>query len=262
MLPSAYRKGLKILCSKRGAVETCDHLAGDWRIYQLKHGHRFSLDDVLTAWTAARAVPTARRLLDLGCGLGSVGLLTLWKLSPDATLTGVEVQERSLELARKTVVHNGLERRVQLHHQDLRAFHSSERYPLITGSPPYFPEGTALRSPHPQRAAARMELHGDVFDYCRAAARHLEPAGRFSFVHAAGDPRCQAAIEQSGLLLLARQEVHVRPGKALIALFTCGFEGRRQDPPAFLVRDAANRWTDQYLEMRREMGTVLERRDA
>ena len=75
-------------------VETLDHLAGDWRIYQLKGGHRFSADDVLTAWTAARARPQADRLLDLGCGIGSVGLLTLWALQANQPrLVGLEVQQ-------------------------------------------------------------------------------------------------------------------------------------------------------------------------
>ena len=57
---------------------TLDILAGDWRIFQLRAGHRFSADDLLTAWTAVRANPTARQVLDLGAGIGSVGLLALW----------------------------------------------------------------------------------------------------------------------------------------------------------------------------------------
>lgn len=50
---------------------TFDILAGAWRIFQLRHGHRFSTDDLLTAWAAVRANPEARRLLDLGAGIGS-----------------------------------------------------------------------------------------------------------------------------------------------------------------------------------------------
>lgn len=241
--------------------ETCDHLAGDWRIYQLKYGHRFSADDVLTAWTAARELPTARRLLDLGCGIGSVGFLTLWRLGPEAHLTGIELQPVSLALAQRTAALNGFAHRVDLRQGDLRELQLTSQFELITGSPPYFPVGKALVSPHPQRAAARMELHGDVRDYCRAAARHLEPSGRFVFVHAAGDRRPEEAIAQAGLRLLARREVVVRPGRSpLIALFTCAFEGERVDPAPFVVRDAGNRWTEQYLSMRREMGTVLEAR--
>lgn len=243
-------------------IETLDHLAGTWRIYQLKGGHRFSADDVLTAWTAARVAPQARRILDLGSGLGSVGLLTLWRL-PQASLTGVEVQQLSYQLALKTVAHNQLESRVNFLNQDLRQPLELENFPLITGSPPYFPLGKATLSPHPQRAAARCELHGDVFDYCRVAAQHLEPSGRFVFVHAAGDPRPEQAIEQAGLRLLSRQDVlfrsHLTP---TVALFVAAFEGERNDPPDFVIRDADGNWTEQYLEMRAEMGTTGLRRIA
>jgi tRNA1(Val) A37 N6-methylase TrmN6 len=56
-----------------------DSLAGGWRIYQLRRGHRFSADDLLTAWAAVEARPEARTLLDLGAGIGSVGLVSLAK---------------------------------------------------------------------------------------------------------------------------------------------------------------------------------------
>ena len=149
---------------------TLDHLAGAWRIFQLRHGHRFSTDDVLTAWTAVRAKPTAPRLLDLGAGIGSVGLLVLWKLPPVAHLTMVEVQALSHTLASRTVAYNGLTERVTLHRQDLRQWPGGE-FDVITGSPPYIPPGMGVQPQHAQKAAARFELHGDIFDYCQAAAR-------------------------------------------------------------------------------------------
>ncbi|MBS2036752.1 methyltransferase [bacterium] len=242
--------------------ETLDHLAGQWRIYQLKGGHRFSADDVLTAWTAARVAPQAERILDLGSGLGSVGLLTLWRL-PRARLTGVEVQKLSYDLALKTVAYNQLESRAEFLNQDLRHPLKLGNFPLVTGSPPYFPIDKATVSPHPQRAAARCELHGDVFDYCRVAAQHLEAAGRFVFVHAGGDPRPEQAIQKAGLRLLSRQDVlfrsHLPP---TVALFVAAFEGERQDPAPFAIRDSDGNWTDQYLEMRAEMGTTGLRRNA
>src|SRR5690242_15159490 len=85
---------------------TLDTLAGDWRIFPLRSGHRFSADDLLTAWAAVRATPAAPacvRLLDLGAGVGSVGLLALWKLPPTGHLTMVEVQALSHALACRTV---------------------------------------------------------------------------------------------------------------------------------------------------------------
>ena len=242
--------------------ESLDHLAGNWRIFQLRHGHRFSTDDVLTAWTAARTRPHARRLLDLGAGIGSVGLLTLWRLPEDATLLGLEVQEISVQLARRTAQVNGLQGRVEFRHGDLRnprPLEGDSPYDLITGSPPYLPPERAVRSPHPQRAAARLELHGDVFDYCRSAATWLLPDGRFCFCHAASDPRPEKAIAAAGLQLLCRQDVVFRADQPpLVSLFTCGQMVRtRQDAPVLTIRDGQGRWTDAYIEMRREMGTVV-----
>ena len=149
---------------------TLDTLAGDWRIFQLRHGHRFSADDLLTAWAAVWAKPVALRLLDLGAGLGSVGLLALWKLPPTGHLTMVEVQAVSHALAGRTVAYNGLTERVTLHHQDLRAWPGGS-FDLITGSPPYLAVGQGVRPRHPQKTAARFELHGDVFDYCQVMGR-------------------------------------------------------------------------------------------
>jgi len=236
-------------------IETLDHLAGDWKIYQLKGGHRFSADDLLTAWTAARFCPHADRLLDLGCGLGSVGLLTLWRL-PLAHLTGVEIQETSYHLAEKTVAYNRLGHRVRLLHQDLRQPLEVGLFPLVTGSPPYFPPHKSTLSPHPQRAAARCELNGDIYDYCQSAARHLAPEGRFVFIHAAADPRPEEAVQQAGLKVIACQQVYFRSYlPPTVALYICAWKGPRQDLDAFVIRDERGRWTEEYLAMRREMGT-------
>jgi tRNA1(Val) A37 N6-methylase TrmN6 len=233
---------------------TLDVLAGEWRIYQLRAGHRFSADDLLTAWTAARSAPRATRLLDLGAGIGSVGLLVLWRLGSRARLTAVEIQAVSHRLARRTVEHNGLADRVTLLHQDLRGSDAGE-FDLVTGSPPYISPSNGTPSAHPQKAAARFELHGNLFDYCRAASRALADDGVFCFCHSARDARPEAAIREAGLVLVQRREVHFRAGDPpMIALFTCARQGQREDAPPISLRDAHGRWTADYLTMRREMG--------
>ncbi|MCB9780006.1 MAG: SAM-dependent methyltransferase [Alphaproteobacteria bacterium] len=269
------------------AGETLDLLAGDWRILQLRAGHRFSTDDMVTAWLASRARPGARRLLDLGAGIGSVGLMTLWCVGhrvrgqldgdgggvprwsarggPPPTLMMVEAQEVSHQLARRTVVGNGLQDRVRLRHGDLRdpAMLPREEhgtYDLVTGSPPYIPVGKGHISPHPQRAACRMELRGDVFDYCRTAASALAPGGRFALVHAAGDDRPEPAFADAGLCLLHRQDVVFRRGRpATIAVFLAGpaGAGERRDLPPLVVREADGRWTRQWRALRLQMGVTV-----
>ena len=126
---------------------TLDTLAGNWRIIQLRRGNRFSTDDLLVAWAAVRAQPEACRLLDLGAGLGSVGLLALWKLPAEAHLTMVEVQAVSHKLAQRTVAYNGLVERVTLYLQALQHW-TGGSFDLIVGTPPYLslPHGV-----HPQQ---------------------------------------------------------------------------------------------------------------
>ena len=52
-------------------AETLDAISGHFRLFQLRDGHRFSTDDVLTAWYGSSWVPTAATVLDLGSGIGS-----------------------------------------------------------------------------------------------------------------------------------------------------------------------------------------------
>lgn len=242
-----------------GPDETLDRLCGPWSVLQLRKGHRFSTDDQVTAWRAALARPDARRLLDLGSGIGSVGLTALHLVGhPDATLVAVEAQEVSVGLFRRSVALNGLGDRVRSIHADLRetsAHLGEEAFELITGSPPYIPLGKGLLSPHPQRAACRIELRGSIYDYCAAARRHLAPGGRFAFVMAAADPRTEDAPRAHGLVVVERWDYVFRPGaEPLVATLVCA---RAEDGPfservtgRLAIRGEDGEWTPEYLALR------------
>ena len=260
-------ESLESISAEVGEPCSLDRICGDWSIYQLKKGHRFSTDDMLTAWIGVRewkriasgGVPT---LIDLGAGIGSVGLMALWQMPETTRTTFIEVQAVSHQLCRRTIQYNRLQERVSLHLADLRDpsslpedLHGS--CDLVTGSPPYFPVGAGVVSPHPQRAGARFELKGDVFDYCRAAAKALAPDGVFAFVHAAGDARPEQAITDAGLTLVRHQDVLFREGRTpTIALFVAAWKGEKQTDPPLVVRNAAGEWTDEYLVIRQEMGAL------
>ena len=242
------------------SLASCDRLCGEWFIYQLRGGHRFTTDDMLTAWIGSGERPEARKILDLGAGTGSVGLMALYRMSVHTHLTMVEAQEVSHRPARRAVIKNGLEDRVEARHGDLRdplMVPPSEAgaYDLVLGSPPYMPLGTGIVSPHPQRAACRFELRGDVSDYCRTAAHALAPDGIFAMVHTSLDARPEPAIEKAGLTLRCRQEIHFRRDKPpLISLFLAGFGGVREDRPPVIVREVNGRLSEPYEKIRLEMG--------
>src|SRR4051812_28462045 len=166
------------------AGETLDAISGHFRVFQLAKGHRFSTDDVLTAFYGVTWCPRAETALDLGSGIGTVGMIAAWRL-PGARLVTVEAQEESVRLARKSVQWNGLESRCEVRQGDFRdpnVLLPGERFDLALGSPPYFPAGSGVEGAHPQKIACRFEMRGDIDDYCGAAAAHLAPGGFFACV--------------------------------------------------------------------------------
>jgi tRNA1(Val) A37 N6-methylase TrmN6 len=201
---------------------TDDLLTREVRVFQRKKGHRFSSDDVATAFVAYQASPGAGRVLDLGCGLGSVLLQLAWKL-PRAELCGVEAQAQSFELLRRNVARSGFGDRVRVAHGDLRDIELMSRFgggfDLVTGTPPYFPPPAALTAEDEQRAFARIEYRGGIEAYIDAGARLLSDDGALVLC---GDARAlqrtASASARAGLSIHTRCDVLPRAGRA--ALFS------------------------------------------
>jgi tRNA1(Val) A37 N6-methylase TrmN6 len=234
--------------------ETLDALSGHFRIFQLRRGHRFSTDDVLTAWYGTTWAPSAGAVLDLGSGIGSVGMIAAWRLA-GARFVTIEAQDASVRLARKSAAYNGLDGRYEIRHGDFRdgdALAVDERFDLVLGSPPYFPEGTGIAADHPQKIACRFELRGDIRDYARVAAAHLAPGGVFACVFPeAQRERVEHAASDAALAIVRRRPVVFRDGEApLVTLFAMT---RASDLPA-AMRDRT--WVEPPLVIRATDGSV------
>lgn len=205
--------------------ETVDALAGHFRIWQLRDGHRFSTDDILTAWYATSWAASVDTVLDLGSGIGSVAMTAAWRLR-HARFVTVEAQEISIALARKSVRYNGLEERFDLRQGDFRdpdVLAEDERFDLVMGSPPYFPLGTGVEGDHPQKVACRFEVRGDISDYCEVAVKHMAPAGWFACVFPV-DPaeqrdRVFEGARDAGLTVVRWRPVALRGDRAYLGLF-------------------------------------------
>ncbi len=241
-----------------GESLTLDGLTGSWSIFQRVRGHRHSVDDVLTAAYALAVSPRVERHLDLGTGIGTVGLLVLWGMGEAATVTAIEAQTVSHRLLLANIAYNGLAERVTPLLGDLRELALSERFPLITGSPPYFPPSAGIVPQDSQKAHARFELRGDVSDYARAAVRHLTPEGWFVFCFPTPQQaRARAAVASAGLQLARVREVIPRAGLApLFSLFACHLGGAAETviDEALTVRDEAGELTPAMQQVRRGFG--------
>ena len=231
------------------AGETLDFIVGHFRIFQYEKGHRYSTDDVLTAWYGTITAPRVETAADLGSGIGSVATIAAWRL-PAARFTTIEAQEISFRLAQKSVRFNGLEGRFDLRLGDLRDFAPADRFDLVLGSPPYFPPGTATAAAHPQAVPARIEVRGTVADYARTAARILAPGGVFAFVFPTlQNDRALRAIDDAGLRLVRSRDVVFKEGEPpLITLYAAS---PASDLPASYMP-----WTEPPLTIRMRDGSV------
>lgn len=242
-----------------GEPITIDGLTGGWSLCQRARGHRHSVDDVLTAAYALEISPPIESHLDLGAGIGTVGLLVLWGMGERARLTAVEAQAISYRLLVANVAANGLARRVRTLHGDLREYAESERFPLITGSPPYFPLGTGIVPQDSQKAHARFELRGDVSDYARTAARQLAPDGWFVFCFPTPQKqRALDAVGSAGLGVVRVRDVIPRETLApLFSLFACRFPqyaGETHVDAPFVVRCADGALSPAMMRVRAGFG--------
>jgi tRNA1(Val) A37 N6-methylase TrmN6 len=250
--------------------ETLDAISGHFRIYQLRAGHRFSTDDVLTAWYGTTWVPAARRVLDLGSGIGSVGMIAAWRV-PAAFVVTVEAQAESVRLARKSAEYNGLLDRYENRHGDYRDHaraartgEDDEQFDHVLCRPPNIPVGTGIEGDHPQKVACRFELRGDVSDYARTAAARLARGGLFAcvFPEDQGD-RVERAAAAAGLVIIRRRPVVFREGESpLIGLFAMMAAGdlpermrqRTWVEPPLIIRSADGSVHPEYAAVKLAIG--------
>lgn len=121
-------------------MEVLNDLVGykDLKIFQNTEWFVFSLDSVLLPnfVTINKNIET---IMDLGCGNAPIPLILSTKT--DANIIGVEIQKDSFDLAKKTVIYNNLESRIELLNIDmkeLKSIYSSDSIDVITCNPPYF----------------------------------------------------------------------------------------------------------------------------
>ena len=246
--------------------ETLDHLAGEWRIFQRRRGHRWSTDDLLAAWYGCRLAADrgveVRRHLDLGAGIGSVAMLVAWK-HPECLTVAIEAQTTSADLFRRSVRYNGATDRIDVRTGDLRdpaSVPEGAVFDLVTGSPPYLTTGEATVSEVPQRAACRFELRGGLDGYLGAMARTLASGGVGSLVHhdAAAQRLSDTAAACDLSVVRRRTIVFVEGRTPLIAVY--GLQHRRsagegtEVQPPLVIRTADGGRGAQWSEARQWMG--------
>ena len=178
------------------------------RLLQPEKGFRTSLDSVMAA--AACPVKNGQSVLDMGCGVGAVAFCILHRV-PDAHVTGVDIQEDYVDLARKNIALNkpqpssrrkpgscvateedpGFRRdddaRADFICSDIRDYTAETRFDHIVCNPPFLEAGHY--TPSPQEGLAKARGHDDegidVKDWIDAGFRNLRSGGSLTMIHRA-----------------------------------------------------------------------------
>ncbi|MCM1040122.1 MAG: tRNA1(Val) (adenine(37)-N6)-methyltransferase [Roseburia sp.] len=154
-----------------------------YRIIQNPQRFCFGMDAVLLSGFAR--VKEGETVLDLGTGTGIIPILISAK-TPAGHLSGLEIQEESADMARRSVRLNGLEEKISIITGDIKetgSLFKAASFDVITSNPPYMTEKHGLTNPEDAKAVARHEILCTLEDVIAAAAYLLRPGGNFFMVH-------------------------------------------------------------------------------
>ena len=125
------------------------------------------------------------KVLDLGTGTGIIPILLAGKTKA-GHLTGLEIQEESADMARRSVLYNQLEDRVSIVEGDIKEagqLFDLASFDVITSNPPYMTGNHGLTNPELPKAIARHEILCTLEDVIGTAEKLLKPGGKFFMVH-------------------------------------------------------------------------------
>lgn len=154
-----------------------------YRIIQDKNRFCFGMDAVLLSGFAR--VKPGERALDLGTGTGIIPILLEAK-TEGKHFTGLEIQEDSADMARRSVALNGLQEKIDIVTGDIKDasnIFGASSFDIVTTNPPYMIGQHGLKNPKEAKAIARHELLCTLEDVIRESARVLKPQGHFFMVH-------------------------------------------------------------------------------
>ncbi len=144
----------------------------------------FGIDAVLLSNFAK--VKAGEKVLDLGTGTGILPILLEAKTKGEH-FTGLEIQEESADMARRSVAYNRLEEKINIVTGDIKEaaqLFGPASFDVITTNPPYMINDHGLKNDADAKTIARHEILCTLDDILRESAKVLkEGKGRFYMIH-------------------------------------------------------------------------------
>ncbi len=153
------------------------------RIIQNPDTFCFGMDAVLLSGFCQ--VKPGENVLDIGTGTGILPILLQAK-TEGKHFTGIEIQEESADMAKRSVAMNGLEDKIEIICADINRgeeLFKPESYQVVVSNPPYMIGTHGLKCEKEPKTIARHEITCTLDDVIREGSRVLKNKGRFYIVH-------------------------------------------------------------------------------
>lgn len=154
-----------------------------YEIIQNPEAFCFGIDAVLLSEFVK--IKQGQKVLDLGTGTGILPILIAAKTKA-GHITGLDIQKYSVDMAARSVEHNGLTDRIDIVQGDIKeasGLFGKAVFDAITCNPPYMIDDHGLKNPADCKAIARHEILCTFEDIAREAAALLKEGGNFYLVH-------------------------------------------------------------------------------
>lgn len=180
---------------------------------QPKTGFRAGHDTVFLA----AAVPSGRKVLELGSGAGIASLCYAYRV-PDAEVLGIEIDPELVAIATDNAARNGLSNRVRFSPGDARALADCEpKFDQIFFNPP-FHRANGTRSAVAARDEARRDAGSALPQFMKTALRNVQPGGTITAITSVDrvDDLLAAAEDNSALVFPLYPRVGLEPKRSII----------------------------------------------
>lgn len=177
-------------------------------LYQPQKGYCFNSDSVFLYHYIGRFIGLKNRknlhILDVGCGVGVVGLLLQKEFG--CRLTSIDKQEKNIFYTQTNARVNKLNTEAICN--DFLSFAFGEKFDLIVSNPPFY-DSNVIQSNNEHLNISRYNHHLPIEKFIAKAAKILKPQGRFIFCYDA--KQCDLLLTQlhhNKLNVEAMQFVH------------------------------------------------------
>ncbi len=166
-------------------IEETSLLKGRVKLIQPKKGFRAAIDSVFLG-ASVQERNKEFKLLDMGCGVGSVGLCAAQRL-PNIQLTGLDIQENIIDIARHNAQLNNINAEfVQGSIKDKKTLENNQ-FDEIVMNPPYETIASGYISENKIKATSNHEITSETTleDWIKFAHLKLKQGGTLNIIHKA-----------------------------------------------------------------------------